>query len=285
MLAVSTAFAADLPRRPIPAAEVVVPPAFTWTGFYGGLNAGLGIGRSTAKTSAGDGSLLDQRSISYLQLDRTKYRRDGFVGGGQVGYNHQFKPGNGFVVGVEADIQYADLTRKRNWNQNPTFAAAGYTGSDQIGINTRSGVDFLGTVRGRLGYAADRVLIYGTGGLAYGGANYRQGINDNWVVTYPNGGGTSGNVRYLATATETQTGVAYGGGIEYALPTENILNLGHSAGVSLKAEYLHYDLGTFKARSYTAVPNAQGQPQLGSTTKIRNEGDLVRAGFNVKFGL
>ena len=69
-------------------------------------------------------------------------------GGGQIGYN--FRTG-AFVFGVEADIQYADLSSKANWG--------GYNYSFDGG-----GSQYFGTVRARVGYAIDRVLVYVTGG-------------------------------------------------------------------------------------------------------------------------
>ena len=79
----------------------------------------------------------------------------GFTGGGQIGYNMQY---NQFVFGLETDIQYADFGKKNYYSTGlgpfPTFA-------------TDNG-NYFGTVRGRVGYAIDRTLIYVTGGLAYG---------------------------------------------------------------------------------------------------------------------
>ncbi|KQU22445.1 hypothetical protein ASG63_22255 [Methylobacterium sp. Leaf94] len=81
---------------------------------------------------------------------------DGFVGGGQIGYNYQFTPGSGVVVGIEADAQYVDFGRERN-----RFSATGPLAAQQVfnpaGV---SGLDYFGTVRGRLGYAFDRTLVY-----------------------------------------------------------------------------------------------------------------------------
>ena len=77
----------------------------------------------------------------------------GFVGGGQIGYNYQF---NQFVIGLETDIQYADLGNGRSL----TFGQ-GFAGNNNNG-------NWFGTVRARAGFAFDRALVYATGGLAYG---------------------------------------------------------------------------------------------------------------------
>jgi outer membrane immunogenic protein len=151
--------------------------------------------------------------------------RSGFTGGGQVGYNYQVTPGAGLVIGLEADAQYADLGRGRCGNSGITVPASllgpplfsstvAIERIDEAGVsNGRSiktitfinpdtgnrGIDWFGTVRGRLGYAIDRVLFYGTGGFAYG-----------------EGPGDRGGIR---------TGWAAGGGVEYALPSTSWLNL------------------------------------------------------------
>jgi len=153
------AFAADLPSRSVqPAAPVVYAPIFTWTGFYVGLNAGAGFNQSNNVTVTGPFG----GSTTYSTGDN-----NGFVGGGQLGYNWQT---GAFVFGVEADIQYANLGRDN------TFAGIAYGSS--------SNDSYFGTVRGRVGYAFDRALIYVTGGLAYGdiGGGFNNDTNAGWTV-------------------------------------------------------------------------------------------------------
>jgi len=137
----TAASAADLPQRQVaPAPYVPVVPAFTWTGFYLGLNAGYAFSNSDkinfSDTTPFAGSI--------------KASRDGFIGGAQAGYNWQF---GSMVVGAETDIQYTDLKKR------------GYLGADTARVDT----SYLGTVRARLGFVPmDRALLYVTGGLAYG---------------------------------------------------------------------------------------------------------------------
>ena len=129
LVAAGAASAADLPSRKGPVAAPVYVPAFTWTGFYVGANAGYAWGNVNANGYANIGDL------------------DGFVGGGQVGYNYQMGQ---FVVGLEADLQAADLSSGNNLGL----------------INVKT--DYFGTVRARVGVAFDRFLPYVTGGWAYG---------------------------------------------------------------------------------------------------------------------
>ncbi len=190
---------------------------------------------------------------------------DGFTGGGQIGYNYQLGGfgglGGGVVVGVEADAAYTDLERRRT-------AVYGFDGAALAGTITsyRSSLDYLGTVRGRVGYAFNQFLVYGTGGFAYGAVDNRVAVQ-----LAPGGPVVAGGRR-----STTATGYAWGGGVEYALPTGSFLNFFRSSAVTLKAEYLHYDLG----RSNVAV-NA-GAVNVANS-RVSNDGNLVRVGLNYKF--
>src|SRR4051794_15498802 len=122
---VSSASAADLSARVVPAPIVAVAPVFTWTGFYAGLNAGWGVSNghrqfvpsNTVFVRGVPGGALVPIEAEGAEIgedvegSRTGGGRRGFVGGGQIGYNYQSPPGSGFGVGVEADLQYARLAR------------------------------------------------------------------------------------------------------------------------------------------------------------------------------
>ncbi len=258
----------------------MVLPTFTWTGFYLGVNAGAAFGDDVAKTSTLDSDEVSNASLRAVGLDKVKYKSNGFIGGGQVGYNYQLAPGGGLVVGVEADFDYVGLKRSRHWTRdiNQVYTNAALAQHDHL--TARDSLDFLGTVRGRLGYAFDRVLVYGTGGLAYGSVDYRHNLTvDN---TYYSANPTPFNqvLRYSAHKSATQSGFAYGAGIEYAIPADSVLNLLRSNAVTLKAEYIRYDLGSRNVIQYDST----GKNPM-TLTKVKSEGDVVRAGLNFKFGL
>ena len=234
-----TAFAADLPSRRAPPVYIPPPiPVFTWTGFYVGGNAGYAFNsRSSFNTAVG-------ASRTFLQS-----QSNGFTGGGQIGYNYQLGNtsllgglgglggfGGGVIVGLEADAAYTDL------NTNLAFGGAPYYARTQ----------FVGTARGRVGYAFGDLLVFGTGGFAYGGVKDGVGV---------------------ATADTIRTGYAYGGGLEYAIPTTSFVNVFHAGAVTLKAEYIHYDLGT----------QALNAGRINAS--VKNDGNLVRGGINYKFDL
>src|SRR5215203_3382298 len=199
------AMAADLPRRAAPPVFAPVP-LFTWTGFYVGVNAGYGWssdnnnndcfgcfgGAVTVDTTPG-GATVAPLALSTGDFgfagNNNNGNRDGFVGGAQVGFNYQFTPGSGFVVGVEADIQWLGGDNDNNnafFGNNlfrhapvPPFGVPGagivavpVTGSNVAifnrgGFGGNNGNDWFATARVRVGYAFDRTLVYATGGLAF----------------------------------------------------------------------------------------------------------------------
>jgi outer membrane immunogenic protein len=125
----------------------------------------------------------------------------GFVGGGQIGYNYQIGQ---WVIGIEADLQFADLNKSNTGDVVTLIPAVGNPGIPGfVGARNANfgGIDWFGTVRGRLGYAIDRLLVYGTGGFAFGGAD-----NNN----------SDGFDGFRDRGDSTRTGFAAGGGIEYA---------------------------------------------------------------------
>jgi len=182
------------------------------------------------------------------------------------------------VVGIEADAQYADFGAQRN-----RFSAAAPAGSAIVpgtlvyNPNGLSGLDYFGTVRGRLGYAFDRTLVYGTGGFAYGSGSADRSF-----------GGYAGNDSF-------RTGWAVGGGIEYALPTDSFLNFFRSSAVTLKVEGLYVNLDRSRNSAGSFATNAGGVTYATTSpgvvlvsgpanTRASTEFAVVRAGLNYKFG-
>ena len=280
-----SAFAADLPRRAAPPVVFNPIPVFTWTGFYAGFNAGYGFGTNDDRNPTviavapstglfGGGAGFAPGIVAF----GNRNNNEGFVGGGQIGYNYQFTPGSGIVVGVEADAQYADFGSQRNRFAFATTPGAGIVpGTTFFNPNGLSGLDYFGTVRGRLGYAFDRTLVYGTGGFAYGGGGGRD-------FGLP---GTSSD--------DFQTGWAAGGGVEYALPTDSFLNFFRSSAVTLKVEGLYVNLdrsgnlnGAFAQNAGGRIVNVNAADVLliqGDAARRREtEFAVVRAGINYKFG-
>jgi outer membrane immunogenic protein len=253
------AVAADLPSRMPPPVYTAPVQAFSWTGFYAGVNAGYAFDGDQAN------SLSANDFVSALQSAPAYVRNQsyGFTGGGQIGYNYEIGRGlplAGFVLGLEADAVYTDL--------NTTSDTITGSGED---TNTHLRTDFVGTVRGRLGYAFDRFLVYGTGGFAYGD------VHSATIINGPSGGP---GIQFLGSQDTLRTGYAFGGGVEFALPTTSFVNVFHSSAITLKAEALHYDFGT----SSYLVQTAPGAALPSSfTNQVHTQGTLVRVGLNFKF--
>ena len=262
-LLTGAASAADLPRRAAPPPVFTPVPVFTWTGAYFGINAGYAFDASSRTNNtfavpfpyAAPGTVASFRNRS----------QDGFSGGGQIGYNWQLTPGSGVVIGVEADAQYLDFGRNRNNAFVSGAVAPGYYVTDPRGL---SSLDYFGTVRGRLGYAFDRTLVYGTGGFAYGSGSADRSF-----------GGYAGNDSF-------RTGYAVGGGIEYALPTDSFLNFFRSNAVTLKVEGLYVNLDRNTRNQGAFVINAANNfPVVYNNIGRRDdEFAVIRAGLNYKFG-
>ena len=206
-LSASAAVAADIPStKAPPPVYVPPPPVLTWNGFYVGLNAGYTFGDSDNIRVAST-PLLPGLGIRTWALSANAIlpsRSDGFIGGGQIGYNWQFA--SNFLVGVEADIQGVATSG----GSTAALTAVPFAPAATIfftAYNARRNLDYLGTVRGRLGFLfTPTLLIYGTGGLAYGGVR-----NDLSLFQFstigPFGVGATGY-------SDARVGWTAGGGIE-----------------------------------------------------------------------
>lgn len=140
------------------AADVAMPTAYDWSGFYVGLNAGAAMN----DTDVSNEFISNNRRVEQLQFDVTN-DETAFTGGGMIGYNHQI---DRVVLGVEADFNYLGF----NKDQNNTVV---YTPQEfPVEVRTINDLsfeaDWFGTIRARLGYSFDNILVYGTGGAAYG---------------------------------------------------------------------------------------------------------------------
>ncbi|MEJ8572167.1 outer membrane protein [Microbaculum marinum] len=245
--------AADMPQY-TPPPVVTAVPLWDWSGFYLGLNAGYGWGQNGgANMSFTDpgAAFFGPCLVAGSCVGGLSYDTDGFVGGAQAGYNWQI---NQFVLGIEADIEYSDMNGGAGFASFvPPFAAGSFTSTSEI--------NWLATLRGRLGVAVDRTLIYATGGLAAGG------VDDNFRWGYP-----TINQVYVGDGSDTEWGWVVGAGLEYAM-TDNFI---------LGAEVLYFDLGS---TSVPGVPVAGFIPPAGTsiTANYDHDGVIARARASYKF--
>ncbi len=253
-LLATSASAADLAARPYTKAPPpVVEPIFNWTGFYIGGNVGYSWGRSR------DFSTLTNGAGTVLFASSGTSDLNGVIGGGQIGYNWQVQ---NWVWGLEADIQGSDEKGSRVFSCLATFCSPPANVAPLVGsipVTLTQKIDWFGTVRGRVGLlATPRVLLYATGGLAYGGVNTSE---------------TIGVVPVGFSASDTRVGWTVGAGIEGAI----------SGNWTAKLEYLYMDLGTTSGSFVTAIP-AFGGGFLTSNYSSHITDNILRVGVNYKFG-
>jgi outer membrane immunogenic protein len=126
-------------------ADITTDPAYDWTGFYFGVQAGYGFGKD---------HIHDEEVGTGISDYSDKFKIDGIIGGAHAGYNKQI---NSIVLGLEGDLEGSDVK--------------GNNGSWPFGDRSKSNIDFQGSLRVRGGFAFDRSLLYVTGGLALGNIN------------------------------------------------------------------------------------------------------------------
>jgi outer membrane immunogenic protein len=273
------ASAADLAvKAPYPAPAIPV-----WSGFYVGANAGgtwaasngfttVGAPVFAAPTFAAEANIAAALATTQVGLNNTA----SFIGGGQIGYNYQF---SSLVAGIEADIQ--GIAHSNNANIVSSAATVPGFPTETITSTTTASrsVDYLGTVRGRLGVlATPSLLAYGTAGLAYGKVNATTTITQSdCCIGGP--GGVTANYGTVGTVSSTRTGWAAGGGLEWMFVPN----------WTARAEYLYYDLGSVTAAFPNLVANAPTFPPptwiaAVQQSSLRINGNIVRVGLNYKFG-
>jgi outer membrane immunogenic protein len=215
VLAAGPALAADLPVPGASPPYAPPVPFYNWTGLYIGVNGGGAFGSSNWTDPA--------------MAPTGNFSANGFLIGGTFGANYQV---GSWVFGVEGDADWANL-------DGTTFN----TSCANVGCETSS--DLLATLRGRVGYAWNRLLVYGTAGAAFGDIQAAAGA--------------------LPFISSTQAGWTAGAGLEYAITPSS----------SAKVEYLFEDLG-----NSPCGPGNCG----GTTTAVSLNENVVRGGFNYKFG-
>jgi outer membrane immunogenic protein len=212
------AFAADLSPRTYTKAPMMVDPGFNWSGFYVGGNVGYSWG------SSGNTEAISRLNTGLVLFNATS-RNDvnGVIGGGQIGYNWQ---SSNWLFGLEADIQGSGER-----GSSSTVCVACADDGTNITSTLKQKLDWFGTLRGRAGIlVTPTVLLYGTGGLAYGDVKTGGSVTGNNVQGVPI------TVAFPGTSS-VRTGWTAGAGVEGQI----------SGNWTAKLEYLYMDLGTVSA--------------------------------------
>ena len=223
----SPVLAADIvPLKAAPSYGAV--PAFSWTGFYVGAHLGTAWGTVESEIPLGSGFVLPISSHTI----------NGLLGGFQAGVNYQI---GWAVLGIEGQFSFADINGK-----TPCLLI----------VKCSTDVNYLGSVAGRLGFAADRALIYVKGGVAFADSDYFADVLGAGIIT--------------ASASDTRIGWMIGTGVEYAF----------TPSWSAKIEYNYMDFGNKTLPFDVRFGGGSTSIDVDVDQKIH----LVKFGVNYRFG-
>lgn len=238
--------AADMPVKARPAPAPVVA---RWSGLYVGGHVG------GAWAGADPWTVTSNPFANFDPLSFANPGDSSVVGGLQVGYNWQFN--SNWVAGVEGDFSWLQLSE--SVSSRLSFFGVLQTPASLYNTNLRRDVNWLSSIRGRFGYATDLLLLYATGGVAWGNV-------EHFSTTINGGPGV-----YVASDSQTASGYVVGGGLEYAL----------SSNWSMRGEYLFYHLNS-------GVTFNAGLPPPVLSSVITHFDDAIihtaRFGINYRFG-
>jgi outer membrane immunogenic protein len=239
------ALAADLPVRAAPVYQAPLVVAPTWTGLYLGANGGWGWASNFNASS----TFSDPTGATVIAPATSNLNATGAVFGGQLGYNWQT---SNWVWGVEGDFDGSNINKFSNAGATVLTAAPPLT----VNAPFQTNVNWLASVRGRLGYVWGPGMIYVTGGGAWASVDF-------------NAGGPAND--FVFSSTSTKSGWTIGAGYEWLI----------NPNWSVRAEYLYYKFtgGT------SATVNAGGVAPAGTFTthSVGNfDVNVVRLGLNYK---
>jgi outer membrane immunogenic protein len=272
VLAAGPAMAADM-RVKAPPPPVV--PVWSWTGFYIGGDLGGRWSNSTWNTTCIEVGLPNAScpnntanpvdSVRFLNGNPAKFNSVSARVGGHAGYNWQLNPQ--WVVGIEGDIAWA----------NSSSSIVGIPGTESAVIAGAPGLDrstvkqdWDGSIRGRVGFlATPRVMVYGTGGIAFTNASASATCGTPYQVgwcTLP------ANIGTTSTLSSNLTGWTAGLGVEGVIS-------GNWLG---RAEWRHSDYGSITGTMFGAPASLAVGDGISTSVKVRSE--ILSVGISYKFG-
>jgi outer membrane immunogenic protein len=252
---IGAASAADLP---LPTKEPPPYPVYNWTGFYFGANGGGGWSHDsftqTGFSALGDTTFSGTRTGS------------GGLAGGQIGFNYEFP--NRWVLGIEADADWANISGASSGC--PIFSTGPFTGLVS-GCGT-AGVTLndFGTVRGRVGYAFNNVLVYGSGGWAWGNSSGRTALT---CLGFACPGASTAFTGGTASFSNSPSGWTAGAGIEW----------GFLPNWSIRVEYLHVEFDNISTNYGTTITTGLGPAATTAHVSTNSGIDIARVGINYLF--
>jgi len=243
--AAPAAFAADMPLPgPAPAYAPPPPARYDWTGIYLGVHIGAGLLEDSVTSTTTTAPVPFQTAGAQTNLSPFSV-----IGGAQAGINYQF---NSIVIGAEGTWTDSGISGSQ-------VTPSGLPAALAISEKSTDAPAWYATATGRIGYAANDVLIFAKGGAAWMDADYTQTVV-----------GTTG-VQSFQRLTDTRQGYTVGGGVEYAF-TENL---------SVKVEYDFLNFGT-KTYSFNNL-NITGVPVGAFPVAIKSSTNMFLFGANYRF--
>ena len=257
-----------------------------WEGRYAGFTIGVHWGGDPVRSSASNRQFCPPGTCTHAsemaqaaiqgETGDLPVDLEALTGGGQLGYN--WRIAERWIAGLETDIQgLADWQNAAS--ENTSADVSGFAGHSVVSYLTASKrIDFLSTLRGRVGYlVTPRLLVYGTGGLAYG--HVHASTNVNHYVTGSGLGAIETEFGSSLSVSRMQGGWTAGGGLEWKL----------SPSWTAKAEYLYYDLGMASYSGQVAQKITVPLPpepyffvnDMNSSTRFN--GNIFRIGLNFRF--
>jgi outer membrane immunogenic protein len=230
---------------------------YEWTGAYVGINAGVAVGKAHTDVTvpyAGAGYFAPSSTQSINGIGERTVHDVGATGGGQLGFDYQWSV---LVAGLETDFQALDLSEAdRVARDYPCCAPGGYR------IENHIDTDWLYTLRGKLGVAVGRVLVFGSGGLAVTNLQERFNFMDDYTA------------REEGKIHEIKPGWVAGGGIEFAF-------MDH---FSVRAEYLHFEIERESQRENSFSQTCCGPyPATDMKHSVDLQSELGRIAVNYRF--
>jgi len=266
------------------AEEMAVPPSqfitaavpyLAWTGFYVGINGGYAWGNSSVAFTPNDpaaaaGTCGGGGAPKGQCIGSVDFRRDGAVAGGQFGFNWQVN--SHWLIGAEADYQWSNL----DGSVSSSFRLGNVGATNMVASQT---VESFGTIRARAGVVlAPPLLLYGTGGLAFG--QVHENLRVPAVATgglSPAGGFsyacTIGTACFAGSAAQTLFGWSAGAGAEYAITTNLIFRT--------ELLYVHLSAPTVTAIATAVAAGTSPASIAAGFSPVYFA--VMRAGLNYKF--
>jgi outer membrane immunogenic protein len=278
LVAAASADAADMPVKAPPVAPSPAP-VFNWSGFYAGVNVGYGWKDPTVSYTPNDAIASAGTcggAIGGTCIPPASFDIGGMLGGLEAGYDWQ--PGQQWLVGLVTDFSWAGL--KGNGTSNFTLssvvpAASNFQASEEV--------KWFGTVRARLGWLpTNNLLLYGTGGLAYGHYDASAVLNSQFNANLASGlppffeyNCVPAAGCFNGSASRTSMGWTMGAGGEFVVTSH----------ITLKAEYLYVNLGHIDVDSVavTTLIAPPAQPSSFTANFSTVSFNVVRAGLDYKF--